>query len=175
VKRAWGMRDRQIKPGTWLISLALLANSPPTYLDSRLVIEDYAHTHPGSPTPRSLSPDASPPPSPPGPSRLVKKTNSWRNSMNFSDTNSILSVDPEGSNRRLSNIPREASSSSIPTSTSTLKKQKTKPKPTISIRIKPTASMGQLAPPELCDDHSFRNEIVVPFNDSLMASSLQYE
>ncbi|EIN06382.1 hypothetical protein PUNSTDRAFT_72792 [Punctularia strigosozonata HHB-11173 SS5] len=130
-ERAWGMRDRQIKPGTWLVSVALLPHSPPTWLDSRLVIEDYAYSHP-----RPTSPDTSSPSSPSASSRSAP-----------------LSPAP---------------------SVSRTNKPKGKPKPSISLRIKPSAS-GQLAPPELCDHHNFRNEVIVPFDESLMASSLQYE
>ncbi|KAH9949313.1 hypothetical protein B0H21DRAFT_820304 [Amylocystis lapponica] len=39
-------------PGTWLVALALLEHSPPTWIDSRLIIEEPADAPPAHPKPR---------------------------------------------------------------------------------------------------------------------------
>jgi hypothetical protein len=100
------------RPGSWCISLSLLENSPPTWVDSRLIIPE-----------------------------------------------PILSA---------SSLPAS------PCSTSLLDRAKTKwkPKPTITIRLKPPQ---QLAPPPLGrHNHQQTTSVVVPLEDSLMGSSLQY-
>ncbi|KAF9035877.1 hypothetical protein BJ165DRAFT_1508659 [Panaeolus papilionaceus] len=65
-KSDWGLRHvgsfKQIKAGSWCISLQLLENSPPTYIDSRVVIEDASTSQLLSPpSPSKTNPPSSSP------------------------------------------------------------------------------------------------------------------
>ncbi|KAF4562700.1 hypothetical protein EYR36_004094 [Pleurotus pulmonarius] len=76
---------RSLRPGTWCVTLSLLEHSPPTWIDSRLLIADSGDPPGDSVTTPPLTPSASPPlislpfsASPSSPSRKPKPTISLR-------------------------------------------------------------------------------------------------
>ncbi|TFK32424.1 hypothetical protein BDQ12DRAFT_501938 [Crucibulum laeve] len=148
------------RPGSWCVSLSILENSPPTWIDSRLLVAEPSSVLAVSPPPLSSS-TTSPPIS------AIQPTSS--------SPFSFFSFSPSASSSPSTPAPSSPYSPALnknrPTPPLPNQRPKHKPRPTISLRLKST---NQLVVSTHRAGYYDSDRITVSLEDSLMGASLQY-
>ncbi|TFY79126.1 hypothetical protein EWM64_g4887 [Hericium alpestre] len=179
------------RAGSWLVTLGLADNSPPTHLDSRLIIVDAGSSHPtlahtdSHATDRASSPTstvtsllsslamAGPPRGRGMPGlhqhlqqQLAPRFDQLQNNIDRLTDRVSSAADSIGSRHSLA---RSGTQMPPPQHPSSGQLSAKKPRPTISLRLKTGSKM--LSPPG-AQEHV---DVTVPLEESLMGASLQYD